>query len=58
MIMQDQKVSAFHISSPGSFAPAERGQTGRRIAMPWYDDRANLAWPNVLVAGGLCEDNQ
>jgi len=51
--MQKQEVSAFHIFSLGSFAPAEKGQMLRRIPMTWYDDGANLAWPNVLVVGGV-----
>ena len=24
--------------------------------MAWYDDGANLAWPNVLVVGGVAGD--
>ena len=50
--MLEQQVSGFHISSLGSFAPAEKGQMRRRIAMAWYDDGANLAWPNVLRIAG------
>jgi len=51
--MQDREVSAFYISPPGTFAPAEKRSDIRRIAMAWYDDGANLAWPNVLVVGGV-----
>jgi len=49
--MQEQEAIALHISSPGSFAPAEKGQILRRRAMAWYDDGQIWLGPTFLVGG-------